>query len=123
MLKQWISARAASTAAVVASLVLAGTVASASAAHSNRTQVNANLTGYSKDQCKNGGWRDFKNSDGSLMFKNQGQCIKYFNHGGDEGSGTPVVNHDNLVVAFLNFVAGLFAWFGNVFGGLFGGLV
>jgi hypothetical protein len=29
----------------------------------------------SKDQCKNGGWRDYP------QFKNQGQCIKFVNHG------------------------------------------
>ena len=36
--------------------------------------------GYSKDQCKDGGWKNFKNPDGSMMFKNQGQCIKFFSH-------------------------------------------
>ena len=29
----------------------------------------------SKDQCKNGGWRNFP------QFKNQGQCIAFVNHG------------------------------------------
>jgi hypothetical protein len=32
----------------------------------------------SKDECKNGGWKDLKTADGS-SFKNQGQCIKYVN--------------------------------------------
>lgn len=30
----------------------------------------------SKDDCKNGGWKEMKRADGS-SFKNQGQCIKY----------------------------------------------
>lgn len=32
----------------------------------------------SKQQCKKGGWKKFKNPS----FKNQGQCIKWFNHHG-----------------------------------------
>ena len=38
----------------------------------------ANLTGYTgytKDQCKNGGWE-------TLGFRNQGQCVSYFASGG-----------------------------------------
>ena len=30
----------------------------------------------SKDQCKKGGWQKFNNP----AFKNQGQCVSYFNH-------------------------------------------
>jgi hypothetical protein len=32
----------------------------------------------SKQQCKKGGWRQFKNPS----FKNQGQCVKFVNHNG-----------------------------------------
>lgn len=32
----------------------------------------------SKDECKDGGWKDLRAADGS-PFKNQGQCIKYAN--------------------------------------------
>lgn len=51
--------------------------------------VNFNGTTYdfepflvvrSKDECKNGGWKDLKRSDGS-GFKNQGDCIQYVNTG------------------------------------------
>jgi hypothetical protein len=34
----------------------------------------------SKDDCKNGGWRDFN-------FKNQGQCVKWANQHDDNGNG------------------------------------
>jgi hypothetical protein len=44
----------------------------------------------SKQQCKKGGWKQFKNPS----FKNQGQCVKWFNHhgktkgkGGSGGNG------------------------------------
>jgi hypothetical protein len=30
----------------------------------------------STDQCKKGGWRNFTNP----TFRNQGQCVSYFNH-------------------------------------------
>jgi hypothetical protein len=40
------------------------------------------LPGYTKDQCKNGGWENFKNPDGSQMFKNQGDCVSFFATGG-----------------------------------------
>ena len=35
-------------------------------------------TPSSKDDCKDGGWKDLRAADGS-SFKNQGQCIKYAN--------------------------------------------
>ena len=33
----------------------------------------------SKDQCKNGGYEDLEDANGQ-PFKNQGQCVSYFNH-------------------------------------------
>jgi hypothetical protein len=33
-----------------------------------------------KDDCKNGGWMHLRRDDGS-SFKNQGDCIQYFNTG------------------------------------------
>ena len=33
-----------------------------------------------KDSCKNGGWQDFTSSPGP--FKNQGDCVSFFAHGG-----------------------------------------
>lgn len=53
---------------------------------------------YSKDQCKNDGWKNFKNPDGSMMFHNQGQCIAFFLHQGRNGHGDDnSVNIDNNV--------------------------
>jgi hypothetical protein len=40
------------------------------------------LPGYTKDQCKKGGWQNFQNPDGSPMFKNQGDCVSFFATGG-----------------------------------------
>ena len=37
-------------------------------------------TPSSKDDCKNGGWRELTRLDGT-GFRNQGQCIRYFNTG------------------------------------------
>jgi hypothetical protein len=37
----------------------------------------------SKQQCKKGGWKKFKNPS----FKNQGQCVKWFNHHGGKAKG------------------------------------
>lgn len=43
-------------------------------------------TGYGKDQCKNGGWRDFTGPPGP--FKNQGDCVSFFATGGrNPGNG------------------------------------
>lgn len=33
----------------------------------------------SKDACKKGGWQNFTDAEGN-SFKNQGQCVSYFNH-------------------------------------------
>lgn len=53
--------------------LLIGGAGAAIATVDTHTQVAASSSGYSKDQCKHGGWKD-------LGFKNQGQCIKFFNH-------------------------------------------
>ena len=39
----------------------------------SRVVVDAQPAPTSKDQCKKGGWTEFG-------FKNQGQCVSYFNH-------------------------------------------
>jgi hypothetical protein len=46
--------------------------------------VNGQTVSYSnapttKDQCKNGGWQTSTDLNGN-SFKNQGQCVSYFNH-------------------------------------------
>jgi hypothetical protein len=38
-----------------------------------------------KIQCKKNGWQNFA----TITFKNQGQCVSYFNHGGTVPTGTP----------------------------------
>jgi hypothetical protein len=116
MIKQWFKTKTGSAIMVAAGLVLAGTIASASAAPTNG-QVLADTNGYTKDQCKNGGWRDFKNEDGSQKFRNQGQCIKYFVTGEEPGNSTS----ENLIQVFFSAIlAFLGSLFGNFTGGLFG---
>ena len=115
-------------ASVVAGLVVAGTIASASAAPSpNVVAPGSDLSGYTKDQCKHGGWKDFKNPDGSMMFKNQGQCVRFFATGQTGGGGDNTHVSDSLVhhilTAFAAFLAFGNNFFGNLLGGLFGGLV
>jgi hypothetical protein len=51
-------------------------------------QVQVPTTQDAKDQCKNGGWKNFT----SPSFKNQGDCVSYFATGGrnpGSGSGSP----------------------------------
>ena len=46
----------------------------------DNSQVNNELFTYeSAESCKNGGWADFSSSPGP--FKNQGDCVSYFNNG------------------------------------------
>jgi hypothetical protein len=41
------------------------------AAYNKHNPIPPDLAGYTKDQCKNGGWETFG-------FQNQGQCVSYF---------------------------------------------
>jgi hypothetical protein len=41
---------------------------------------SATLGPTSKDQCKNGGWKDF-----GTTFKNQGDCVSFVATGGKNG--------------------------------------
>jgi hypothetical protein len=71
---------AVATAGIIGSV---GAISVASAA-SPKTSTNSgpSLTGYTKDQCKNGGWQTFG------VFKNQGDCVSYFaTHGKNGPSG------------------------------------
>jgi len=36
----------------------------------------------SKDQCKNGGYANFIDPSTGQPFRNQGECVKFFNHQG-----------------------------------------
>ena len=56
--------------------VFAGSYASAK--NASTTKANA---GYSKDQCKEGGFQ-------ALGFKNQGQCVSFFASGGKSKSAS-----------------------------------
>jgi hypothetical protein len=43
----------------------------------------------SKDQCKKGGWQDFKDAEGERLFKNQGDCVSYVATGGKNPPSGP----------------------------------
>ena len=78
----------------VVTLVAAVGVVGAQAA----SKTSSSTSNYNKDQCKNGGWKNFKNPDGTMMFKNQGQCIAFFVHQGmnnKNGNGDNSVNVNN----------------------------
>jgi hypothetical protein len=47
------------------------------------TEVPAPVVPTSKDQCKNGGWQNFTDPS----FKNQGQCVSFFEHQSGHGGG------------------------------------
>jgi len=99
-------------AATVASVVLAGSVATVSAQHSF-TPASHTDNGYTKDQCKDGGWKNFKNPDGSQQFKNQGQSIKFFK-GNDKSEGDQDGDsdgHDNQHHQFFGDFSQLFQAF------------
>ncbi|HEY2003697.1 MAG TPA: signal peptidase I [Candidatus Saccharimonadia bacterium] len=50
----------------------------------------------SADDCKNGGWQQFKDPDGSPRFKNQGQCVAYVNS--NSHSHVSINNSTNVTV-------------------------
>jgi dipeptidyl aminopeptidase/acylaminoacyl peptidase len=43
----------------------------------------------SKEQCKKGGWQDFKDAEGERLFKNQGDCVSYVATGGKNPPSGP----------------------------------
>lgn len=58
------------------------------AAHNGGGTSQPDLSGYTKDQCKNGGWR-------ALGFRNQGECVSYFAR---QQRGTNITNNNNIDV-------------------------
>jgi hypothetical protein len=126
-------------AATVGSVVLAGSVATASAHHGNNNDQgddNNGDHGYAKEQCMNGGWKNFTNPDGSQKFKNQGQCIKFFNHNGNDNNNGSGDNNDDqgnhnghgnsgqqgssgfhFGTDMNAWLSNLFSWLGHLFGG------
>ncbi len=69
-------------AALIVALVVG--VSSVSVAAATPGQGNQAINGYTKDQCKDDGWKTFTNP----KFKNQGDCVSYFATGGrNPGNG------------------------------------
>src|SRR4029453_16363858 len=70
--------RGASRAAIALAAVLAGLVGLGAAAdkgkNTNNPKPEVQSRPLSKDDCKNGGWRNFTNP----TFKNQGECVSHF---------------------------------------------
>jgi len=122
MFKNVLKTKAGSTVAIALAVVTAGTVATASAhgsSWSHRQDVG-DLSGYTKDQCKDGGWKNFKDSGGDMIFKNQGQCVAFFarQQGGENGgnnNGHNVGHHQNngFFEGFLNAIRQAFTSFFN----------
>jgi hypothetical protein len=75
--------------AVIASTVGVVGFTAAAMASPKTGGISGNLSGYTKDQCKNGGWQMFKNANGQPMFKNQGDCVSYFATGGSNPPSNP----------------------------------
>jgi len=46
-----------------------------------------NTVATDKNQCKDGGWQTFNPPNGP--YKNQGQCVSWFNHHNGHGKGKP----------------------------------
>lgn len=108
-------AKLAWVAATVATVVLAGSVATVSAARSDPPHPGNG--GYAIDQCANGRWRTFKNPDGSQKFKNQGQCVAFFassnaihNFPGFNNNALPGFGQlvSQVFTAVLNFLGNFF---------------
>jgi hypothetical protein len=74
------------TAGVVAAV---GAISVASAASPKHTNSNVTLTGYEKNDCKQGGWKTFLNANNEPMFKNQGDCVSFFATGGKNQPSNP----------------------------------
>ncbi len=58
----------------------------------NDQVITGPATPTSKDACKDGGWRNLQDANGQA-FRNQGQCVSYFNH--LNGHGNDDVNGDD----------------------------
>jgi hypothetical protein len=51
----------------------------------NNQVIGGPNTPQSKDDCKNGGYQSMRDANGNT-FKNQGQCVSYFNHQDNHGN-------------------------------------
>jgi hypothetical protein len=52
-----------------------------------------------KEECKDEGWMNFKNADGSMMFKNQGECVSTVEQNNGHGYGGSNGNNINANVS------------------------
>ena len=95
MIKEALKTKLGSALAITAVVVSVGGIATVSAAQPSGSSPAAATTGYGKDQCKNGGWKNFKNPDGSQMFKNQGQCVAFFASGGKNNGNSNSSSNQN----------------------------
>jgi hypothetical protein len=94
MIKNVLRTKVGSSVAVAVAITMASTVGVASAHGSWFKLADSHhgddLSGYTKDQCKDGGWMNFKDENGQPLFKNQGQCVAFFakhkNSDGDNDS-------------------------------------
>src|SRR5260221_822083 len=87
MIKNVLKTKVGSSVAVAVAISMAATVGVASAHHSSWRLADWHdhgyVPGYTKDQCKNGGW---KTNFPPGTFKNQGDCVSFFNHHDGEGN-------------------------------------
>jgi hypothetical protein len=98
MVKNVLRTKIGSSVAVATVVTMASMVGVASAHHSffKLADDRQNLIGYyTKDQCKNGGWKMFKDASGHQLFKNQGQCVAFFASGGKVNGGHGHGDGDN----------------------------
>jgi uncharacterized repeat protein (TIGR01451 family) len=83
------------TATIVATTTECGTFTNTASAGPDVGEVSFTVEGCvptTKEQCKNNGWRNFENPDGSPMFKNQGDCVSYVATHGKNEPGQKVAN-------------------------------
>lgn len=91
MIKNVLRTKVGSSVAVATVITMASGVGVASAHHGwfkMADEKKDHSTGYyTKDQCKDGGWKQFKDENGKPLFKNQGQCVAFFASGGKVNNG------------------------------------
>jgi hypothetical protein len=107
MIKNVLRTKVGSSVAVATVITMASGIGVASAHHGWFKMAdesrNNNVGYYTKDQCKNGGWRQFKDENGNMLFRNQGQCVAFFasggnvngNHGQGRGDGDNDADDNN----------------------------
>lgn len=93
-----------------------GTLVGATSVVNTAGATNVPKPPATQENCKKGGWESHTGEDGK-PFKNQGQCIKWFNqhgYGGNENGdinvgvdvNTDIKGNDNIVTNVVNFIFG-----------------